>query len=81
MNYEMLVISLKVDEITIKSRVFSKTRIISSEILPLLYSLKSKERSVRLSSGRVLVLHSTVLIIDSYNISHVFLQGISVYSV
>lgn len=81
MNYEMLVISLKVDEITIKSRVFSKTRIISSEILPLLYSLKSKERSVCLSSGRVLVLHSTVPIIDSYNISHVFLQGISVYSV
>lgn len=34
-----------------------------------------------MSSGRVLVLHSTVLIVGSYNDSHVFLQRISVYSV
>lgn len=37
MNYEMLIISLKVDEIIISSEVFSKRQIMSSETLPLLY--------------------------------------------
>lgn len=34
MNYEMLVISLKVDRVVIKSKVFLKTLIVSPEILP-----------------------------------------------
>lgn len=40
MNYEMLVTSLKMDEIIIYSKVFCRTRIISPEILPL-YPVKS----------------------------------------
>jgi len=40
MNYETLVISLEVDEIIIKSKVSSKTGIISPEIQPLLHSVK-----------------------------------------
>lgn len=34
MNYETLVISLKVDRVVIKSKVFLKTLIVSPEILP-----------------------------------------------
>lgn len=51
MNYEMLVISLKVDEIIIYSKVFSRTRIILPEILPLVSS--KKLRAIYVASGRV----------------------------
>lgn len=76
MNYEMLVISLKVDEIIIYSKVFSRTSIISQEILPLVSS--KKLRAIYVPSGRVFVFCSTVVITDSYNNSCVFLQSISV---
>lgn len=74
MNCEMLVISLKVDEIIIYSKVFSRTRI----ILPLV-SCK-KLRAIYVPSGRALVLCSTVVIVNSCNNSCVFLQSMSVYS-
>lgn len=78
MNYEMLVTSLKVDEIIIYSKVFSKTRILSPEVLPLISS--KKLRAIYVPSGRVFVLCNTVVIIDSYNNSRVFLQSTSAYS-
>lgn len=78
MNYEMLVIPLKVDKIIIYSKVFSRTRIISPEILPLVSSKKLS--AIYVPSGRALVLCSTVVIVDSYNDSRVFLQSMSVYS-
>lgn len=79
MNYEMLIILLKVDEIVISSKVFSKRHNLSRNSASVV--LSTELRAICVSSGRVLVLHSTVLIIDSYNDSYVFLQRILVYSV
>lgn len=74
----MLVTSLKVDEIIIYLKVFSIAWMISPEVLPLVSS--KKLRAMYIPSGRVFVLCSTLVIVDSYNNSHVFLQSISIYS-
>lgn len=77
-NYDMLVTLLKVDEIIIYSKVFSRRRIISPEILPLVSNKKAKSH---LPSGRVFVLCSTGVITDSYNNSYVFLQSVCLFNV
>lgn len=84
MNYKMLLISLKVNAIIIKSKVFSKTQIISPEILPLLYSVKQiqsalcclEESSFCIVQCSQLIVTILGLFAENLSVSNLILQSL-----